>query len=812
MEKFILDKDKNRTDEFHIFNYSNHGGIFYSMRASLLLIGIVLSVPLMLRSQTGCGQMTLEGGQEYYETGRFEELISLIEPCLKSGFSDEEKKQAYRLLALSYMAKDDPVTSRSMIEEILRLDPFYTPNVLFDPPRYVQIVETIREPVTSLVTASKQVESLKESPVPVTVITGEMILFSGARNLKELLAFYVPGMTAVEDQNELNIAMRGVYGSSQQKILVMLDGHRLNSRAYSEANPDFSISLEKIKQIEVLRGPASSLYGNVALTSVINIISKSGQDVDGCSFSAGMGNYGQMKASLLYGKQFDRKNGLVVWGNYYRSEGEEVYVPAEEDHSPHPVDGYAHVGAFKDKPAYDAGFSFHSDYLSIMGNVRYAKLVEPFSGGGLTGETYDYDEYRTFNGAGPGLGSGSAHSKVKYDRSLKGGWEIMGNIDLDLNNISVIIVSDPSLGRAGRVSWNEYSYGGTLQVRKDYTLKSVGKGNLLAGFQLDGMDLYDSNYLIGDDGEVDTVVDSNAEPVLERGYETIYSGFVQVKQWLGKKFILNMGGRYDYKQRHKGNEVTNFSPRLSVIYLPAETFALKASFARSFVDAPYWYRYNSLPSYKGSENLLPEHLTSLQLTADLSAMDSKMELEGNMFYNHLKDFIYRDPEATGDEPRYRNAGSLESVGLEGSVKYALDPLRIHANVTWQYALDAEDYGVTGSRIHNVPQWQANLLLDFNPVYKHFRNLWFNMTLRYIGSQLSPVMNTYLNGQPFNDPGNEVDDAFLVNVGVRVEKLRGFSLDARIYNLFGTSSTQGGSTVFPYPQEGRWWKVEVGYWF
>ena len=782
------------------------------MRRAVLVVILVFLSWSVLWSQTECGQIVLEEGRKLYETGRVEAVISLIGPCLESGFSGDEQIQAYRLLALSYMARDDMVTSRSMIEEILRRDPFYTPNLLFDPPRYVQIVESMRKPVISLVTASKQVESLKESPVPVTVITAEMIVASGARNLKELLAFYVPGMTAVEDQNELNVAMRGVYGSSQQKILVMLDGHRLNSRAYSEANPDYSISLEKIKQIEVLRGPASSLYGNVALTSVINIISKRGQDVGGCSLVAGLGNFGQIKGSLLYGRQFDRQNDLVVWGSYYRSEGEEVHIPAEEDHSPHPVDGYAYVGAFKDKPAYDAGFSFHSNYLSMLGNVRYAKLVEPFSGSGLTGETYDYDEYRTINGAGPGLGSGSAHSEVKYDRSLKGDWEIMGNVNLDLNNINVIVVTDPSQGRAGRVSWNEYSYGGTLQVRKDYELKSVGDGNVLAGFQLDGMELYDSYYLMGDNGEVDTVIDSDAKPVLERGTETIYSGFVQVKQRLGQQVILNMGGRYDYKQRHKGNPVTNFSPRLSVIYLPSETFALKASFAQSFVDAPYWYRYNSLPSYKGSENLLPEHLTSLQLTADLSALDSKLELEGNVFYNHLKDFIYRDPGATGDEPRYRNAGRLKSVGVEGSVKYALDPMRIHANVTWQYALDAEDYGVTGNRIHNAPGWQGNLLFDFNPVYRQYKNLWFNITLRYIGSQLSPVMNTYLDGDPFSDPDNEVDPVFLVNAGFRVEKIKGFSLDARVCNLFGTSYTQGGSTVFPYPQEGRWFRVEVGYRF
>jgi iron complex outermembrane receptor protein len=49
--------------------------------------------------------------------------------------------------------------------------------------------------------------------------------------------------------------------------------------------------LDKLKQIEVLRGPASSLYGGVALTAVVNLITKQGIDVDGIKIRAGIGNY-----------------------------------------------------------------------------------------------------------------------------------------------------------------------------------------------------------------------------------------------------------------------------------------------------------------------------------------------------------------------------------------------------------------------------------------------------------------------------------------------------------------------------------------
>lgn len=78
---------------------------------------------------------------------------------------------------------------------------------------------------TTIVSASQQAEPLKEAPVPVTVITSEMIERVGAKTLKDVLITYVPGMTFIQDHNEVVVAERGIYGSSQQKMLVLLDGH-----------------------------------------------------------------------------------------------------------------------------------------------------------------------------------------------------------------------------------------------------------------------------------------------------------------------------------------------------------------------------------------------------------------------------------------------------------------------------------------------------------------------------------------------------------------------------------------------------------
>ena len=184
------------------------------------------------------------------------------------------KKSAFRLLALCRLEKGDLEGARKFVDELLKYDPYFTPS-LGDPRRFVDLIEEKKQEEMGITTASKQKETIDEAPVPVTLITEEMIRRSGASTIQELLCLYVPGMTVV-DGMEPNVAMHGVYSLSQEKILFLLDGHRLNSYSTNAEAPDYRTSLDKVQHIEVLRGPASSLYGNIALTAVVYIITRKG--------------------------------------------------------------------------------------------------------------------------------------------------------------------------------------------------------------------------------------------------------------------------------------------------------------------------------------------------------------------------------------------------------------------------------------------------------------------------------------------------------------------------------------------------------
>ncbi len=659
--------------------------------------------------------------------------------------------------------------------------------------------------------ASRETESVDEAPVPVTVITREMIERSGVRNLRDALILFVPGYTLAQDHNELNVAARGVYGSSQQKILILRDGHRLNSRAYSAAPPDHSIGLDSIERIEVLRGPGSSLYGNVALAGVISLVTRDGAEVDGLEVTLGYGAYGQYAGSLVAGKRFDADHDLSVWGTFYTTEGEPVAIPAERSYEPVPTPGTAVLDRYADLPSYDVGVGYRFGAFRVFANRQSGTYASPFTDAGApTGRLYDPDALRTLMGIGPGISQTSTHFGLGFEHVFEDlrGLELDAYAYYDVSALRGSLVIDPVSATAGFVSWDEHDYGAIVQLRLPYTL--LGSGSFLVGAQVDATTLEDSALPLQQGGEWTTFADRSADQLLEVGSEQSLSAFVQLRHRFAAPLILNAGVRYDVKQRLRGDDIHNASPRVALVWLPNSTFSVKGSFAQSFVDAPYWYRYNSLASYRGGEFLRPERLSTAQLTPTITLFDGRLKNTLNLFYSRFSDFIYRNNNAAADEPIYQNAGYLETVGAEHEVAYIAPMFTARANATLQYALDAENYGTSGGRIHSVPSLVANAVFDFNPLWLLSQELWVDLTLRYVGAQRSPISVAYAGGPDYSDPDFEVDAALVVNAGVRwtLPGLERVKLDARVFNLFDSTYFQGGSVQHPYPQPGRWWQLQA----
>lgn len=156
-----------------------------------------------------------------------------------------------------------------------------------------------------VISASKRPQKINEAPSPIYVFTAEDIQRTGVRNVMELVK-YIPGFYVYPrlDQTFI-IANRGIRSSSD-KILFLLDGIPLNNSAQGGAvNMHLFPGLDKVKRVEVIPGPGSTMWGSDATLGVIHIITQDGQDVDGNSVSVNLAtedNY--VETNILSGKAF----------------------------------------------------------------------------------------------------------------------------------------------------------------------------------------------------------------------------------------------------------------------------------------------------------------------------------------------------------------------------------------------------------------------------------------------------------------------------------------------------------------------------
>lgn len=308
--------------------------------------------------------------QTEYNNGQFDKCKESLYAMLPSA-KGMLKTSAYRLLALCSLEQGDIEGAKNNVALLLKSDPYFTPS-LGDPMRFLDMVSEAKDNSAGITTASRQAETIEEAPVPVTLITDDMIRHSGAQTLQEALCLFVPGMTVAEGM-ESNIAMHGVYSLSQDKILIMVDGHRLNSSSTNAEAPDFRTSLDKVKQIEVLRGPASSLYGNVALTAVVNIITYKGAELNGARISGTAGSQNSFGGSMVVGGG-NNVVDIMGWGSIFNTQG-----------FPHDIDNgfggntrlYSH--ATSGRPAYDIGIKGRWQDFTIGINMQRSKRVPYFN-------------------------------------------------------------------------------------------------------------------------------------------------------------------------------------------------------------------------------------------------------------------------------------------------------------------------------------------------------------------------------------------------------------------------------------------------
>lgn len=164
-------------------------------------------------------------------------------------------------------------------------------------------------------TASQQTEKAVESASITSVITSQQLQQWGVRNVYEALSF-IPGVVRNETYMGYSVlTFRGVTpGLFNNKALFMINGHPAYENLFGSSHLEY-VPLEVIDRIEVVRTPASVLYGTQAVSGVVNVITRQGSDNDDVlTFRAGSHNH-------LYGSFAHYTDALSISGSLQNDDG-----------------------------------------------------------------------------------------------------------------------------------------------------------------------------------------------------------------------------------------------------------------------------------------------------------------------------------------------------------------------------------------------------------------------------------------------------------------------------------------------------------
>ncbi|RLA69791.1 MAG: TonB-dependent receptor [Epsilonproteobacteria bacterium] len=630
------------------------------------------------------------------------------------------------------------------------------------------------EEETFVVSASRVKEDIKKTAASVTVIDEKMIEIMGANTLLDVLRT-VPGLGIHQSQIFVNeIESRGVKTWFSEKVLVLLNGHSLNGLRNGGATLQYdTINLENVERIEVVRGPASALYGENAFTALINIITKKAEDIDGTVASVKLGSYNTQSYNLLFGKKIDDVS-IMANLNYVKSDGYKAYVAQDA------IGNSGYTDPTTDKKSLNLNVESKGFYF--MGQYTDRKEGPQFGAAKALGDRtlFHYESYFVEAGYKKELSDTfSLHTRVYYDNS-----KADNIVEVFPKGFPAPFFTDGVLA----ISSAEEEKKG-VELLLTYKQDQV---TLVSGMMYERQELNNPNEI------------QNYHPITLAPFPTlvelpedlrsiaevdrdVYAFYTELLYDVTDDVRLTLGGRYD----HFSDFGDTFSPRGGVTWQANDTNTFKLMYGEAFRAPTFAELYNkNNPVLVGNPNLNPEDIETFELNFINSDIDNT-EIKLTLFHNYLSNLITVD--GTG---HHVNSGNINTKGIEAEMKYNLGRGSfIMANYTYQ---DPQNE-TTNAPMPNVSEHKAYMAVNYR--FDKTYNLYIDANYR--GEQFRSIIDTR----------EEVDSSIVANAtlllkDVFVEDLK---LRLSVYNLFD-EQVYDSSTPYDYPLAQRSFMAELTYKF
>lgn len=485
------------------------------------------------------------------------------------------------------------------------------------PDEPMESLELIKEE-ESVSIAARHEQPISQAPSNVYVITEEDL--KNARDLPTVLR-RIPGLEVMQTTGaDFNVSVRGDNQLRQNKLLVMVDGRSIYLDAQGEVLwKMIPVTFPEIKRIEVLKGPASVLYGFNAFDGIINIITKSPEEMKGVTLQFGGGEYGQISSS-------------AIAAGTYKNFGYRVSLGRDQNNK------------WSDRDS----LAFRSNKFNVHTEYAFSDLSKfTVQGGLIDSNNYDGPIVESVTVAQkPAVG----YANALYERPnffIRAWWQHL--------NQPFSLFSNPLLRFQSPIPQDNRMEGNTYNIEAQHAVE-LGSHRITYGL----------NY------RHNTYANNRFS---ERGLEDRFGLYVQEEWKITSTFTAVAGVRYDMDTFIN----PTISPRGALLYTPIEnhTFRLAGSvgyrpptitenFDRSLL------RFN-LPGFppltgllQGNVNLAPEQIISYELGYQGWYLKHRLRLRADLFFNHISDLV-STRTISFSTATYANGGQATVGGGEADI-------------------------------------------------------------------------------------------------------------------------------------------------
>ncbi len=599
------------------------------------------------------------------------------------------------------------------------------------------VEDLLWEEIPVVYTASRRAEEAPDAPGTVIVVTADQIRERGYVNLEDVFRD-LPGMEVLENyycEQSNMVPVRGVIGNN--KIVVLINGARVNPPGGEQMMFRNDFAVRNAEQIEIIYGPGSTLYGQDAISAVVNVITKKHAIEDGwqTKISGGYGMFDHKDFFVSSGRQFE---DFGITGSFQIIDGD------LSDYSDTFSDWYEALdGGYVDTPErWKYGLNAHVNLFTDDTSFQlwYRDSHESSTEGGHI--ALKYDETAKW-------GDSTIMAEIRNTYQLTGNTELESTLtysNYEVNEKSrfvfpyegELVLNDDKYGVGSGVTLEERV---TSDLSEDMTLMGglvASHFNVIPKFTVPGR-IDKERDLIGqakdfhywtEEGDLDSKKYIEGAGVLV--YQT-YGAYLEGNYQINPQVTAIAGARVDIDTRH--DEVP-FSPRVAGIYRPAENMSLKYIHNRAFVSpSPFnmynvWHDGHSInhPNF----DIEPETATSHEINFTLT--EPGYNLSASVYYNEQENIItegFHDEEATvikeiwlydGDREEWNslpltnnvNLGESRSIGFDLSGNINLGKHSIwgsYSYVDFEREIDGQTSGLDQISEHNIRLGGTAYILD-----------------------------------------------------------------------------------------------------